>query len=157
MFLLRHSVSNLLYLGASTYIIYKSREFPSIHLILQRFLLQTLRKRGLEISPSSRILSQVGNLPQKNVLVEKHLYRCMAIAASSLAFSFVSSRWNLTAGSDNCVLQFQVVQQPDNQMVRASLFFSSPTRYSDSFSEHVPGPVTTCAGLSRSYYSPSIQ
>ena len=79
-------------------------------------LIKVLRNRGLEISPSERVRCQVTEIAAKNEAVERHLYRCMAIVATSLKFSFLSSRFNLQAGTDKCVFQYQMLQN-DNQLV----------------------------------------
>ena len=71
-------------------------------------LIKSLRRRGLEISPSYKVSSMVEELAKnKNRTVEKHLYRCVALLAASEKFSFLHSRWNQMAGDENFVLQYQ--------------------------------------------------
>lgn len=75
-------------------------------------LIKSLRRRGLEISPSYKVSGLVDELAKnKNRVVEKHLYRCLAILAASEKFSFLHSRWNQVAGDDNFVLQFQRLEK----------------------------------------------
>ena len=70
-------------------------------------LVKTLRKRGLEMSPSHRVSSEVEDMPVKNEQMERHIYRCMALGATTQSFSFLWSRWNNVAGKDIFVFQMQ--------------------------------------------------
>jgi hypothetical protein len=70
-------------------------------------LIKTLRKRGLEVSPSHRVSSEVEDMPVKNEQMERHIYRCMALGATTQSFSFLWSRWNNVAGKDIFVFQMQ--------------------------------------------------
>ena len=75
-------------------------------------LIKSLRRRGLEISPSHQVSAMVDELAKnKNRLVERHLYRCLALLAASEKFSFLHSRWNQVAGDENFVLQFQTLEK----------------------------------------------
>ena len=85
-------------------------------------LIKVLRNRGLELSPSELVRSQMAEMTAKNTAVERHLYRCMAIVATSLKFSFLSSRFNLQAGADKCLFQYQMLQD-DNQLVISNFLF----------------------------------
>ncbi|KZS04568.1 Protein CASC1-like protein [Daphnia magna] len=74
-------------------------------------LIKSLRRRGLEISPSHEVSSAVEELAKnKSRAVENHLYRCLAILAASEKFSFLHSRWNQMAGDENFVLQYQKLE-----------------------------------------------
>lgn len=84
-------------------------------------LIKSLRKRGLDISPSSKVCALIEEMPKKNPEVEKHLYRCMAILASTEKFSFLHSRWNLQAGEENFVLQYQLLDN-DNLVLCISQY-----------------------------------
>lgn len=83
-------------------------------------LIKALRSRGLELSPSERVRSQMADMKPKNKAVERHLYRCMAIVATSLKFSFLSTRFNAQADADKCVFQYQMIQG-DNQLVNGPI------------------------------------
>ena len=75
-------------------------------------LIKSLRRRGLEISPSRNVTAQVEELTKtKNQLLEKNIYRCIAALAATEKFSFLHSRWNSMAGDDNFVLQYQVLEK----------------------------------------------
>lgn len=75
-------------------------------------LIKSLRRRGLEISPSYKVSAMVDELAKnKNRTVEKHLYRCVALLAASEKFSFLHSRWNQLAGDENFVLQYQKLEK----------------------------------------------
>jgi len=81
-------------------------------------LIKSLRRRGLEISPSYKVSAMVDELAKnKNRTVEKHLYRCVALLAASEKFSFLHSRWNQMAGDENFVLQYQKLEK--ETMVRS--------------------------------------
>lgn len=75
-------------------------------------LIKSLRRRGLEISPSQQVSSTVEELTKnKSRAVENHLYRCLAILAASEKFSFLHSRWNQMAGDENFVVQYQKLEK----------------------------------------------
>lgn len=81
-------------------------------------LIKSLRRRGLEISPSRHVSSLVEELAKnKNQIVEKNLYRCLALLSASEKFSFLHSRWNQVAGDENFVLQYQTLMENETMVL----------------------------------------
>lgn len=75
-------------------------------------LIKVLRRRGLEISPSLRVSQMVEELAKnKNGNLERHLYRCLAFLIATEKFSFLHSRWNVMAGDDNFIIQYQLLDK----------------------------------------------
>lgn len=74
-------------------------------------LVKTLRRRGLEISPSRKVTSEIEELARtKNRQLEGNIYKCIAALAATEKFSFLHSRWNSMAGDDNFVIQYQMLE-----------------------------------------------
>lgn len=72
-------------------------------------LIKLLRRRGLDLAPPTALCASMEILPKKNAVTERHLYRCLATLASCEKFSFLHSRWNLMAGEENFIIQYQIM------------------------------------------------
>uniref|UniRef100_A0A8D9A7Y8 Axonemal 84 kDa protein n=1 Tax=Cacopsylla melanoneura TaxID=428564 RepID=A0A8D9A7Y8_9HEMI len=68
-------------------------------------LVRTLKQGGIDIFPSFDTFVFMPNLTSKHLVMEYHVYYCLALF--SLSYHFSWSRWNLAAGYFNIVLQMK--------------------------------------------------
>ncbi|CAL4156073.1 unnamed protein product, partial [Meganyctiphanes norvegica] len=105
-------------------------------------LIKTLQFYGINLFPERDSYCYIDGLPHKHRPTEQHLYRCMALVAPALSFTW--SRWNLLAGEDKLV--FQMKSLKDDEQTGPPLVLVTPsktcildcTEISQAFSDKEP-------------------
>ncbi|KAF4530330.1 hypothetical protein B566_EDAN015491, partial [Ephemera danica] len=80
--------------------------------VLVEFTFKLMRRGGVDVFPPHDAHCYMAAVSPKQRPPERHLYKCMALAASTHCFAW--SRWNLLAGRTKMVFQMRECHQDES-------------------------------------------